>query len=176
MMRTASLPYNLYLIGFMGCGKSSAASYFHEKYDMPVIEMDEEIVRKTGMSIQDIFRTRGEEAFRQMETALLRELGTIRNTVISCGGGAAMRAENVKLMREGGKIVLLTAKPETILERVRNDSSRPLLEHHKNVQDIAALMEKRRPAYEAAADFSVATDGKTEKEIVAEILRTAAGN
>lgn len=87
-----------------------------------------------------------------------------------------MRAENVKLMREGGKIVLLTAKPETILERVRNDSSRPLLEHHKNVQDIAALMEKRRPAYEAAADFSVATDGKTEKEIVAEILRTAAGN
>lgn len=164
------LDHNIYLIGFMGCGKSSAASYLHKKYGMPVVEMDQQIVDEAGMKISEIFEKKGEESFRAMETDLLRRLSGVKNTVISCGGGAAMRGENVRLMREGGKIVLLTAEPETILERVKNDTGRPLLDGHKNVADIREMMEKRRPAYEAAADVTIATDGRTEAEIAQAIL------
>ncbi|MEE8886457.1 MAG: shikimate kinase [Eubacteriales bacterium] len=164
------LDHNIYLIGFMGCGKSSAASYLHRKYGMPVVEMDQQIVDEAGMKISEIFEKKGEESFRAMETDLLRRLSGVKNTVISCGGGAAMRGENVRLMREGGKIVLLTAEPETILERVKNDTGRPLLDGHKNVADIREMMEKRRPAYEAAADVTIATDDRTEAEIAQAIL------
>lgn len=164
------LDHNIYLIGFMGCGKSSAASYLHKKYGMPVVEMDQQIVDEAGMKISEIFEKKGEESFRAMETDLLRRLSGVKNTVISCGGGAAMRGENVRLMREGGKIVLLTAEPETILERVKNDTGRPLLDGHKNVADIREMMEKRRPAYEAAADVTIATDDRTEAEIAQAIL------
>jgi len=73
-------------------------------------------------------------------------------------------------MKKSGRVVLLTASPETILERVSRSSHRPLLEGKKNVRDIAALMEQRRPAYEAAADQVVSTDGKTPEQICSEIL------
>lgn len=165
------LSYNIYLIGFMGCGKSAAADYLHRVCGMQAVEMDSEIEKRSSMSIREIFAEKGEPAFRQMETELLRELADTENTVISCGGGAAMREENVQLMHRGGKIILLTATPETILARVSGDSSRPLLNGHKNIGDIQALMEKRCPAYEAAADITVCTDGRTEKEIAGEILR-----
>ena len=122
------------------------------------------------MPISQIFAERGEMCFRNMETELLRQLAGRKGMVVSCGGGAAMREENVQLMKKSGRVVLLTASPETILERVSRSSHRPLLEGKKNVRDIAALMEQRRPAYEAAADLEVSTDGKTPDEICSEIL------
>ena len=81
-----------------------------------------------------------------------------------------MREENVKAMKESGKIVLLTASPETILERVKHDENRPLLKGNKNVEFIREMMEKRRPHYEAAADIIVKTDGKFISDICKEIL------
>lgn len=89
--------------------------------------------------------------------------------VVSCGGGAVLREENVALMKKNGTIVLLTAEPETIFERVRHSSERPVLNGNMNVEYIAGLMEKRRPKYEAAADLVVATDGKRTEEICKEI-------
>ena len=82
-----------------------------------------------------------------------------------------LREENVRLMKESGSVVLLTANPETVYERIRETGDRPVLKGHMNVPDIRQLMEKRRPYYEAAADFSVATDGKTSGEICREIVR-----
>ena len=81
-----------------------------------------------------------------------------------------MREENVREMKKSGIIVLLTALPETILERVADDENRPLLKGRKNTADIEALIEKRRPAYEAAANYQVATDQKTSSQIAGEIL------
>ncbi|MDO4621630.1 MAG: shikimate kinase [Eubacteriales bacterium] len=164
------LPFNIYLIGFMGCGKSSAASYLNKKYGMPLIEMDETIVEEAGMPISRIFEEQGEAAFRKMETDLLKRMQSVENTVISCGGGVPMREENVRLMKESGKIVLLTASPEVILERVGSSSHRPLLEGRKTVEGIAELMDARRPAYEAAADLTIMTDHKKNKEVCEEIL------
>ena len=82
-----------------------------------------------------------------------------------------MRERNVKEMKKNGRVVLLTAKPETILERVKENESRPLLEGKKNVEDIQNLMEKRRARYEAAADVIVATDDKTVLQICEELIQ-----
>ena len=81
-----------------------------------------------------------------------------------------MRERNVKEMKKNGRVVLLTAEPETILERTKNDNGRPLLEGNKNVLYIAELMEKRREKYEAAADIIVKTDGRSPQDICEEII------
>lgn len=163
--------YNIVLIGFMGAGKSTISGYLRDMFAMEVVEMDQVIAEKEGMSISDIFEVYGEEYFRDAETNLLIEMQSQTNVVISCGGGVPMRERNVVEMRKNGKVVLLTAKPETILDRVKDNHDRPLLENNKNVPFIADLMEKRREKYEAAADIVIQTDGKSKLEICEEIIQ-----
>ena len=162
--------YNLVLIGFMGAGKTTMSDYFNTMFAMDVVEMDQVISRREGMTIPDIFEVHGEEYFRDCETNLLRELQARKNVVISCGGGVPMRDCNVAEMRKNGRVILLTANPETILERVKDDHSRPLLENNKSVPYIRALMEKRRDKYEAAADIIIETDDKSIQQIGEEII------
>ena len=167
---TALFPYNIVLIGFMGAGKSTIAGMMHEAFSMEVIEMDQVIVDQQGMSIPEIFEKYGEEYFRDLETNLLIDMQARQNVIISCGGGVALRERNVKEMKKNGKVVFLTASPETILERVKDDNDRPLLNGHKNVEYISRMMETRRPKYEAAADFIISTDGKSSYDICREIV------
>ena len=162
--------YNIFLIGFMGAGKSTISDYLKNALAMDVVEMDQCIVERQGMSISDIFETYGEEYFRELETNLLIEMQSRSNVVVSCGGGVPMRERNVVEMKKNGRVVLLTAKPETILERVKDNHDRPLLENNKNVSFIADLLEKRRAKYEAAADIVIQTDGKSELEICEELI------
>ncbi len=169
-MEKKQFDYNILLIGFMGTGKSTVSTYLKKAFDMDVIEMDQVIAKREQMSISDIFKIKGEEYFRDLETNLLVEMQAKTNTVISCGGGVPMRERNVAEMKKNGKVVLLTASAETILKRVKNNHDRPLLEGNKNVEFISELMEKRREKYEAAADIVIQTDGKTKKEICDEIV------
>ena len=162
---------NIFLIGFMGAGKSTIARWLHRQKGMRLIEMDEMIARQEKMSISRIFEIKGEEYFRKLETELLESLGEQENTVVSCGGGAAMRQCNVDAMRKSGKIVYLSASPQTIYGRVKNNHDRPLLEGNMNVGYIAKLMEQRLPKYQAAADLTVETDGRRAEDICGEILR-----
>ena len=164
------LDQNIFLIGFMGCGKSTVADFLNRELSMEVIEMDQIIAQRQGMSISDIFETYGEQYFRDLETNLLIEMQSRSNVVISCGGGTPMRECNVVEMKKNGRVVLLTAKPETILDRVKNNHDRPLIENNKTVPFIADLMEKRRAKYEAAADIIIETDGKNELEICEELV------
>jgi len=92
-----------------------------------------------------------------------------RNCIVSCGGGVVLKEENVSRMKKSGKIVLLTASPEVIYERVKDDEERPLLKGHKSVEEISELMEGRREKYEKAADVLISTDGKSVEEICTEI-------
>ena len=161
---------NLFLIGFMGCGKSSVAAYLSQIYGMDIVEMDQVLVERAGMSIADIFANHGETCFRDMETNLVQDIQSKDNQVISCGGGVVLRQHNVEVMKSAGTIVLLTATPETILERVKDDEARPLLKGNKNLVAIKEMMEKRREKYESAADVIVQTDGKTIAEICDEII------
>lgn len=162
---------NIVLIGFMGVGKSTVSEYLKDTYGMDVVEMDQVIAERVGMSIPDIFEIHGEEYFRNLETGLLKELQSRKNTVISCGGGAALREENVVEMKKNGRVVFLTAAPETVYERVKGSDERPILNGNKNVNYIAKLMEKRRAKYEAAADVLVATDGRDVQSICEEIMK-----
>ena len=163
--------YNIVLIGFMGAGKSTISDFLRTVFAMEVVEMDQIIAEREGMSISDIFETYGEEYFRNLETELLIEMQSKTNVVISCGGGVPMRERNVVEMKKNGRVVLLTAKPETILSRVKDNHDRPLLEGNKNVDFIAGLMEKRREKYQAAADIVIETDGKDKLEICEELVQ-----
>lgn len=162
---------NIFLIGFMGCGKSTVAAELQNLYNMQVREMDQMIVERAQMSIPKIFEMYGESHFRDLESNLLREIQTGSNQVVSCGGGIVLREHNVSEMKKNGNVVLLVAKPETILKRVSGDNNRPILEGKKTVADISELMERRREKYEATADIVVETDDKTIQEICKEIMK-----
>ena len=163
--------YNIILIGFMGAGKTTISDYLSTMFAMNIVEMDQVIEEREEMSIQDIFATYGEEYFRELETGLLVEMQSRKNTVISCGGGVAMRERNVAEMKKNGRVVLLTASPETIYERVKDSRNRPVHNGRKNVQGISELMEQRREKYEAAADIVVNTDGKTVLQVCEEMIQ-----
>ena len=162
--------YNIVLIGFMGAGKTSISEYLKTLFAMDVIEMDQIIAEREGMSIPDIFEIHGEQYFRDLETNLLIEMQSRKNVVISCGGGTPLRECNVVEMKKNGRVVLLTASPETIYERVKDSNDRPILNGNKNVPFIADMMEKRREKYETAADVVIQTDNKSILEISEELI------
>ena len=94
-IKHSPIPCNLVLIGFMGTGKSTVSDYFHAQYNMDVIEMDQIIAQREGMSITDIFNRHGEEYFRDLETALLVEMQSRKGVVLSCGGGVPMPSRRI---------------------------------------------------------------------------------
>ena len=96
---------NIFLIGFMGAGKSTVARAMKKHYGMRLIEMDEQIEYQEKMSVPKIFEVHGEPYFRKLETDLLEGLSSQENTVVSCGGGVPMRACNVEAMRKSGKVI-----------------------------------------------------------------------
>ena len=162
---------NIFLIGFMGSGKSSIAAGMKRRYGMQVVEMDEELSERAGMSIPEIFERFGEAYFRDLETEYLKDIQKKSDQVISCGGGIVLRPENVQIMKKQGAVVLLKASPETVLKRVEKNDDRPLLRGKKNVESIGELMEQRRERYEAAADLVIETDGRCVDEICTEIKK-----
>ncbi len=154
----------------MGSGKSTNGKTLSDMTGADLIEMDDEIKKDMNMEITEIFDKYGEPYFRDLETQLIRDITGRAPAIVSCGGGAVLRSENVALMKENGVIVLLEAEPETIYERVSDSTDRPVLNGNMNIGYITDLMEKRRPAYEAAADITAVTDGRTSDEICSEIL------
>ena len=166
----AGIDFNLMLIGFMGTGKSTIAAKIRNVLQIEQIEMDALIAEEAGMSIPEIFETFGEAHFRDLETEMLRKFKEKKPVVVSCGGGAVLRDENIEIMKGQGKIILLTATPETIYKRVKNSNDRPVLNGNMNVEYISELMEKRRARYEMAADITITTDNKNADEICKQIL------
>ncbi len=167
--------YNIMLIGFMGTGKSTVSQYLSQVLEMEEMDTDAMIVEKEGSAIADIFEKEGEEYFRNCESSTLVDLCSHERKMVSCGGGVVLRDENVSMMRQSGRIVLLTAQPSTILERVKHSSERPLLNGQMTEEHIEALMHKREDKYRAAADIVVATDNKRIHEIAEEIVAKLIG-
>lgn len=161
---------NIFLIGFMGSGKSTIARLLAKETGKELIEMDETIEAEAGCSINQIFEEHGEGYFRDLESELVVRIADKGSTVVSCGGGAVLRAENVENMKKNGTIIYLSATPETIYKRVRNSTHRPLLNGNMNVEYITQLMEKRLPIYENAADVVIDVNDKEKREIVKEII------
>ena len=160
---------NIYLIGFMGSGKSTVSEVLSRMTGWDRIEVDERIVDREKMSIADVFAVKGEVYFRDVETEVVRELGRQERKIISCGGGTVLRRENVDAMKAAGTILWLTAEPETVYDRVKDSTDRPVLNGHMSVDYIRSLMEKRHDCYARAADRKVVTDGKSAEMIAEEI-------
>ncbi|MEW5921435.1 MAG: shikimate kinase [Bacillota bacterium] len=171
----AVFPYrpekNIFLTGFMGSGKSSVGKILAGMLGVEFFDTDELISGILRKSINDIFRCYGEAFFRNMETGILKLLGKKPQgaCVVSTGGGAVLRAENIDAMRENGIIIYLDVSVEDTYSRLKETKDRPLLEVENLRQKIEELLQERKPYY-LQADFSVNTTGKTFKEITAEII------
>ena len=163
---------NIVLVGFMGAGKSAVANFLKESRGMTVVDTDHLIESREGCSIQEIFEGKGESYFRCLETKVLEELDeeNISNAVISCGGGMVLNPHNLILMRKLGVVMTLTATPETIVQRIKDCKSRPLLKNNMNVETIRKLLDRRKEFYEKASDIQIETDDKTIEEICQELL------
>lgn len=161
---------NVILIGFMGCGKTTVGLRLSYRLRRTVIDTDKEIEREEKRTISDIFATDGEAYFRDRETACLRKLiESANNQIISVGGGLPVREENRKLLHELGQVFYLRAKGETIYERVKDDTTRPLLQGDDPLTKIRTLLNERDPYYREAADVVIAVDGKEFEQILDEI-------
>ena len=158
------------LIGFMGAGKTTVSRELSKMTGRREIDMDAYIVDREGMAIKDIFDKYGEEYFRKKETESLLEIMDMDELIVSCGGGVVVKDENVEHMKNRGVIVLLTATPQTILERVKNSTDRPILNGNMNIEFITELMNKRKDRYLSVADVIVETDDKSVFDICTEIM------
>lgn len=159
------------LIGFMGSGKSTVGFRLSYKLKKCLIDTDKLIEEREKMSISEMFAAKGESYFRQKETeclnSLFHELGS---RVISLGGGTPMREENREIIKQLGKVIYLQASPDTIYQRVKHDTSRPLLQCENPKGRIEALLAERNPIYEGVADIIIHVDGKEMKDVVQEIV------
>ncbi|MCM1105292.1 MAG: shikimate kinase [Clostridium sp.] len=165
---------HIVLEGFMGSGKTTVGIRLSYKMSMTVEDTDKLIEREQQKKISDIFAQEGEEAFRRMETECLKNLAKQgRGQIISLGGGVPMRAENREILKTLGIVVYLRAKPETVYERVKNDTSRPLLQCEDPLSRIRELMEARAGMYEEAADVVIDTDELSVEQILTRIVREA---
>ncbi len=160
----------IYLIGFMGVGKSTVGKELSERLSYELIDTDELIEEKEGLSISSIFEKKGEDYFRRLESETIKELSVGDNTVVSCGGGIIKNEENVKLMKESGRVILLTASPEAVYERVKDSTNRPLLEGRKSIEGIKGLLDERKPLYERAYTDKISAD-RSVNEVAESIIQ-----
>jgi len=160
---------NIVLTGFMGAGKTTIGKALAKMLHMKLVDVDEEIEISQKITINDIFRIYGEPYFRDIETAMIKKLSHNKNCIISTGGGAVLRDENMEALKENGIVFCLDANAETILERTSNNQDRPLLKVESPKKKIEELLAHRRPFYEKAG-IMIETDGKTPLQIAEEIM------
>lgn len=162
---------NLILIGFMGAGKTSVGEELAGRFGKTLIDTDRMIEERAGMSISDIFAVQGEEAFRRLETEVLEQLiSEASGEMISVGGGLPLREENRKLLKKLGTVIYLRVRPETVLARLKGDTTRPLLQGDDVEEKVNSLLSKRGPIYEMAADRIISVDGRSVEQIADAII------
>ncbi len=161
---------SIILIGFMGAGKTTVGKEL-AKSGLEFIDTDAYIEECEKMRISEIFAQKGEAYFRQAETKALKTLlAQDKQFVISCGGGMPLRAENRALLKKLGMVVYLKIRPETVLARLKGDTTRPLLQGDDSGEKVRTLMAQREDHYISAADTILDVDQKTPGELAGEIL------
>jgi len=160
---------NIYLVGFMGTGKTAVGKILAKKLSKEFVEMDAVIEAREGSEVVDIFAKKGEAYFRKLEKELLKELFVKKDLVISCGGGLICDQENLKRLKETGVVFALTASVSTIYQRTKEHIHRPILNVDNPQEKIKQLLEKRAPYY-AQAQHSIDTDNLSSEEIADKII------
>ena len=160
---------NVAVYGFMGVGKTTSGALLAEALGYEFIDMDDEIERRTGKTIPEIFMDDGETRFRELERDLVRELSGKDGYVIGCGGGALADLVNAEALRESSTLVYLTASVDEILERTGKEDHRPLLKVDDPRKTVEELIAKRKSVYERYAEVTIDTTGKTPEDVTDEI-------
>lgn len=146
---------NLFLIGLMGAGKTTLGKHIAQVLGRPFYDSDQEICKRTGVSIPTIFELEGEQGFRAREAAVIDELTAMKNIVLATGGGAVLREENQCRLKTRGTVVYLHAAPEVLLERTRYDSNRPLLKVENPLAKLQELYNARDGIYRKTAHMVI---------------------
>lgn len=158
----------IYLVGYMGSGKTAIGKRVSFGVKLPFYDMDAEIVRKQGKSIPEIFEQYGEAYFRQLETDFLREFRD-EYCIIATGGGVAMREENRKIMRETGLVFYLNAPFKDIWRRISTDKNRPIVQRSTR-SELEQLYHQRAAQYIVASHIKVQTEHRSLRDITSYII------
>jgi shikimate dehydrogenase len=174
LAKTSSRSERIFLTGFMGVGKSTVAKIVAEQMGWTLVDTDRAIEKQIGTSVSEVFSNKGEAFFRTLEAKIIQEACKGSKVIVALGGGALMNAENVRIIKESGLLVYLSAKEEKLAERLKNSAtSRPLLRHDQSltlIERIGNLMKAREPQYKEA-HFEISTDNTTDVGVAKEVIR-----
>jgi shikimate kinase len=168
---------NIYLMGIMGCGKSTIGKYLAERLDLPFIDTDDVIVRQNNMSISELFAKYGETTFRSIEKNVIQDVSGLSGHVVALGGGAILDPQNWDCIVSSGTTITLSYPPEIIEKRSRKKNQRPLLNQkcsEERLRRIVDLLQIRNPIYQKA-DLVIHLNEELPKNAVAAILETYLG-
>lgn len=160
---------NIVLAGFMGTGKTAVGKLLAKRLNRRFVDTDDLIEKDVGMAISRIFSEQGEPHFRELERSVLAGLKQPEGLVVAIGGGAVLDPANVRHLKQGGVVVCLQARAETLLARLAATTNRPLLEAGERKAEILRLLSERQEAY-ASLPFQVVTDGLTLQEVADRVL------
>ena len=161
---------SIVLIGMMGAGKSSVGDCLRRQTGSGLLDTDEIVASKFGMSIPEIFAKHGEKKFREAETEALRRMRTQEQAIIITGGGIVLRKENVEILKKQPVIVWLDGDKETLFARASRKQNRPLLQTKNPRKAFSAILDARRPLYANIANIRVDTSALTDEEVAVAIL------
>ena len=175
MVQSKKTPKLLFLIGYRATGKTSVGKKLAEAIKWNFVDTDTLIVEKNGKSIKNIVDEKGWDYFRKEEAMVLKEVCSLKNSVVATGGGVVLLKENVDIMKKNGLIILLKAKFETIKSRIEKDDTsnqnRPPLKQALALDlEIKETLKKREPIYKSLSDISFSTDDLSVSEIVSKVL------
>ncbi len=166
---------NIFLIGYRCTGKTSVGRSLAKSLGRPFLDADSELVKEQNLNISEIVRKQGWNAFREIESDIIKRVCALDDHVVATGGGAVLNDKNVKHMKSSGKLVWLKATPETIKKRILQDKNtedfRPPLTSRGSVEEIHETLLNRNPFYEKAMDFDVDTDGIGIDEVCHAIIK-----
>ncbi len=160
---------NIFLVGPMGVGKTTIGSHLARKLKYDFVDSDTEIEKRTGASISLIFDIEGEEGFRKREAQMIEKLTNSRHIVLSTGGGSVLDEVSRQNLRSRGYVVYLKASVDILYQRLKKSRNRPLMETENKLKVIEDLLAEREPLYQAVADITITTDGRSAQDVAREI-------
>ncbi len=161
---------NIILIGLMGAGKTTVGKILAKNLNKTFVDSDKLIENKAGITINEIFAKFGEEYFRNLEEEIIADISAKSGLVISTGGGAVRREKNIQNLKKNGILIYLSASPEVLFERIKNEIDRPLLKNNKPLETLKNLLKQREEFY-LKAHFVIDTNNKDYNDVAQEIIQ-----